>query len=630
MTLIPNPIAARISLVRRLKDLSQTQLAELSGLPQSQVSRLESGQTADPSLSMIAAIARALDLSIDKLISASGDEFIASLDELHLDKDEFQIAFGTQASTGKPQLLQRLASRHFAPHMLIQGNTGSGKSFAAKLELIRSFQAGASIAVIDPSGEYNRIANQINSKIIDFMDPKVCINVFDFTASKSVDLAAKIKAVSEWIETLVYSYEQTNKKPLQEGSNRFKAISELVTRVYKSKGLDETTSQDELLKALPSDMPTLSDFYRIASSVIHIKSNSSMFSMMQALSECCAEKTVEEIRISYVQEHIKQELPVDSGLYIASKTSKYATLLDGFSTENNSAESRAVFFDISNVSPTYLTVFMNLAIKQAEAWWANRATKRFLLVDEMQLMENSPTAFAAMIRMMRNKDLVFTLCTQGSYAEPDQFSKAAESLRRELLSNCSHKLLLKQHPRNLGPTEQIDLAISPDVANSLSSIAFGEGYLMTPEKNHWINLRSAATPEEYQMLTTSMRIIDEIHKAPKEVLDSLMLAEPHPLEEILTIAKENQSKSVTIRTGKAVQMLIQDEEQTKTMSIKTERFILSKDIDGLIQALLNSEERKSLAITGHFEKQIKIAGRNINMSVLQIEEQTQIILAFTD
>lgn len=59
-------IAARLSRLRAAANLTQEQLAEKSGLPQSHISRLESAQHS-PSLKTVKKLAKALDVSIGEL-----------------------------------------------------------------------------------------------------------------------------------------------------------------------------------------------------------------------------------------------------------------------------------------------------------------------------------------------------------------------------------------------------------------------------------------------------------------------------------------------------------------------------------------------------------------------------------
>jgi len=50
--------------------------------------------------------------------------------------------------------------------MVILGRSGSGKSYATKLYLLREWMQGARIIIIDPEREYNNIARQIGVRLL--------------------------------------------------------------------------------------------------------------------------------------------------------------------------------------------------------------------------------------------------------------------------------------------------------------------------------------------------------------------------------------------------------------------------------------------------------------------------------
>jgi len=65
------------------------------------------------------------------------------------------------------------------PNMVRLGRSGSGKSYATKLYLLREWMQGARIIIIDPEREYNNIARQIGGKIINAGSGEYSINPFE-------------------------------------------------------------------------------------------------------------------------------------------------------------------------------------------------------------------------------------------------------------------------------------------------------------------------------------------------------------------------------------------------------------------------------------------------------------------
>jgi transcriptional regulator with XRE-family HTH domain len=62
-------LASNVRFVRERRGLTQAQLAKVSGVPRSTIANLETG-AANPTLSVLTRIARALELSVEELLSA--------------------------------------------------------------------------------------------------------------------------------------------------------------------------------------------------------------------------------------------------------------------------------------------------------------------------------------------------------------------------------------------------------------------------------------------------------------------------------------------------------------------------------------------------------------------------------
>ncbi len=72
-------VAARVS-----SGYSQAEVAELTSIPQSTLSKIESGAIANPSFVHLVKIASALDINLDRLVSDSEAEFLREIEWLNL------------------------------------------------------------------------------------------------------------------------------------------------------------------------------------------------------------------------------------------------------------------------------------------------------------------------------------------------------------------------------------------------------------------------------------------------------------------------------------------------------------------------------------------------------------------
>jgi transcriptional regulator with XRE-family HTH domain/predicted DNA-binding transcriptional regulator AlpA len=74
LTADPQVIGCRLRQIRRVRGLTQVELAELARMRQSQISKIESTATAAPSLGTVVQLANALGCAVDSLLSANGGE----------------------------------------------------------------------------------------------------------------------------------------------------------------------------------------------------------------------------------------------------------------------------------------------------------------------------------------------------------------------------------------------------------------------------------------------------------------------------------------------------------------------------------------------------------------------------
>jgi type IV secretory pathway VirB4 component len=100
---------------------------------------------------------------------------------------ETSVLYGANASSPSLVTWDRWAlDNHNA---VIIARSGAGKSYFTKLEALRSMYAGIEIAVIDPEGEYTRLAEAIGGACIALGAPGVRLNPFDLPSGseKTID-----------------------------------------------------------------------------------------------------------------------------------------------------------------------------------------------------------------------------------------------------------------------------------------------------------------------------------------------------------------------------------------------------------------------------------------------------------
>jgi type IV secretory pathway VirB4 component len=70
---------------------------------------------------------------------------------------------------------------------LILAASGAGKSYLAKLDLLRNLHTGVTAAVVDPEDEYGRLAEHVGGTVIRLGAPGVRINPLDLTGDRRCD-----------------------------------------------------------------------------------------------------------------------------------------------------------------------------------------------------------------------------------------------------------------------------------------------------------------------------------------------------------------------------------------------------------------------------------------------------------
>jgi len=91
------------------------------------------------------------------------------------------ILYGLNTASSSLVIWDRFALDNY--NSVILARTGAGKSFLAKLELLRSLYNGVEAAVIDPENEYTRLCQAVGGTSIRLGAPGVRLNPFDLTAA---------------------------------------------------------------------------------------------------------------------------------------------------------------------------------------------------------------------------------------------------------------------------------------------------------------------------------------------------------------------------------------------------------------------------------------------------------------
>ncbi|GLY79206.1 VirB4 family type IV secretion system protein [Actinoallomurus iriomotensis] len=109
--------------------------------------------------------------------SALAAAFPFTSPDLHADLGEHAVLYGVNAASASLVMWDRFTCDNH--NSVILARSGAGKSYLAKLEILRSLFTGVDVCVIDPENEYQRLAQAVGGAHIALGADGVRLNPFD-------------------------------------------------------------------------------------------------------------------------------------------------------------------------------------------------------------------------------------------------------------------------------------------------------------------------------------------------------------------------------------------------------------------------------------------------------------------
>lgn len=403
---------------------------------------------------------------------------------------ESGVLVGVSQHTGSPIILNRFLQPQIkSPNTGIFGTTGSGKSYFAKIEMLRWSYLGVPVMVLDPSGEYRRVCEGLGGTNIEIsLDSNHVINPLDFSNAVRPGhnpLREKIAFITELLGVMVRDRDGAGNGVIYDAVTK-KIVDNALQETYRQFGYLAEDPETQM-SATSEQMPRLSDLY----------------SMLERMSRFDPDPMN--------QERLRPLLAA-MGTYV--NDGALAPLFDQLTTVD--LRSHFINFDYSGLPPQYLPLAMHLVLEYIRTSFFTReqqrsGVKRLLYVDEAQiLMKELETAhfLEYTARTCRKYGIGLTVMTQnvGVFTRNDDGSE--NKAGTGILSNCTIKVLLKQEPNEeRAVREAFDLTQS-EVSRLLAAAA-GQGLIFVGNETVWFNSYNMASAREHAMLTTTP---DEIHQ----------------------------------------------------------------------------------------------------------------------
>lgn len=387
------------------------------------------------------------------------------------------IWYGINLSTNSNVILDRF--RLQSPHAIVLGSSGSGKSYGAKLEMLRALMHGMPVMVIDPDAECERLAEYVGGQFVTIGPSSPDrINVMDFSyiADGTEDqLTPKIQSVIKLIGSMI----NVDGDGYGLNAEQVQILDQLLREVYMDFGY--TQDPRTQLGSERERMPVLSDV------------------------RARLERFVREAEHNPRAQQMIGEIIASIGPYCTG--GMFASLFDQHTTVD--LREQFIVFNIKPLTAARSQHLLSLGMHTVlEFIWnttMNRkqmlsGQKRLLFVDEAHVMMRSAESaqfLEEMLRRARKCNVGCTVLTQ----DPDDFVRPDRPQGKLIFANSSLQVILRMKRQSLEQL-QILMGLDDSEVDLLSYAERGQGMIFAMNDRVWISM-DTASPMEDDMITTN-------------------------------------------------------------------------------------------------------------------------------
>ena len=352
---------------------------------------------------------------------------------------------------------------------VVFAKSGAGKSFAVKLEALRSMMFGTEIFIVDPENEYQRMCDAVGGAYVRLsLNSSTRINPFD---------------LPQVVDT-------------EEGDSALR--SNLIT-LHGLLRLMMGGAQIEMAGGSPTAAPALSPTEEADLDAALIETYAKAGITSDPLTHHTTPPTINDLYDTLL--HIG-----GSGPQLAQRLRKYTsgTFAGIFSQQSNiNVNNPMVVFNIRDLEDELRPVAMYIVLNYI--WNKTKADrkKRLLIVDEAwQLMqfEDSANFLFSLAKRARKYNLGLTTITQ------DVEDFMASRMGRAIVANASMQLLLKQSPTAVDVLADV-FKLTSEEKKRLSQFPVGQG-LFFAGQNH-VHIQVIPSPTEEGLIVSNPKPVQE-------------------------------------------------------------------------------------------------------------------------
>ncbi len=361
---------------------------------------------------------------------------------------ESGILYGINKSNNSLVIVDRFSLNN--ANSIIFAQSGSGKSYTAKVEILRQLMQDTKVIVIDPEREYKQLTKSVKGTYIKLSaTSKEKINPFDYSLKSyngKNSLAEHIQDLTEIISLLAGSLSAKERA----------VVDKALIQTYKNFGF--TMRKRKFAKKVK--FPLLKDLY----------------------------KTLKKMKQKDVCHRLERFVSGSLSSVFDSQT-------------NVNLDNRLVVFDIKDLDDSLRKIMILATANFVHSQVKDNPLKRILVIDEAWILlehEESARFLAGLVRRARKHYLGVTLISQ----------QANDFLNQEygkvIASQSSLRILMKQDTTTIKKVA-LEFNLSEYEQRFLLTCDRGEALIIADQNN--VALKVVASEKEHPLLTTDPREI---------------------------------------------------------------------------------------------------------------------------
>lgn len=389
---------------------------------------------------------------------ASSFPFISS--ELTSDRG---ILYGINRHNNSLILFDRFSLQN--ANSVVFATSGAGKSYAIKLEVLRSLMMGTDVMIIDPEYEYKHLSDAVGGTYVNIsLSSENKINPFDLP--RGIGGEAKPKDI---IRSAVITLKGLVR--LMIGNLTYEEDSIIDRALLETYAKKDITSDSDLSQIEP---PTLTDFQQVLDGM-------------------------------------------EGGINLAQRLRKYtegtfAGLLNNYT--NVDMKNQLVCFSVRDLEDELRPIAIYTIVNYIWNVVRSETKKRVLVIDEawwMMQNEDSAKFIFALVKRCRKYYLGVTTITQ------DVNDFLTSPYGKAIVTNSSLQILLKQSPAAIDLIQKTFM-LTEGEKYLLLECGPGEGIFFAGNKH--VAIKVVASYSEDQLITSDPRQLLELEEAKKEFAES--------------------------------------------------------------------------------------------------------------